>query len=91
MMEAAVPTVANALFSPEPASPAFVGLDAEDKYLDVFARDLLMQAGSTADWDLPLPQLDIAGMTGPVSASPLLGPQESLAGAVVYMRCTARA
>jgi len=44
MTEMALPNVANALFSsPEPASPAFM--------------DLLMQAGSNADWMLP--ELDI--------------------------------
>ena len=69
MMETAQATVANGLFSPEPASPAFAGLDGEDKYLDVFARDLLMHGGSTAEWDLPLPQLDITGMTGPVRSA----------------------
>jgi len=61
MTEMALPNVANGLFSsPEPASPAFM-LDGEDKYLDVFARDLLMQAGSNADWVLP--ELDMVRFT----------------------------
>ena len=60
MTEMALPNVANGLFSPEPASPAFM-LDGDDKYLDVFARDLLMQAGSNADWVLP--ELDMVRLT----------------------------
>ena len=66
MAETALPNVANVLFGPEPASPAFM-LEGD---LDVFARDLLMQAGSNADWALP--ELDMAGI--PVRLSAALTP-----------------
>ena len=76
MTEAALPNVANGLFSPEPASPGFM-LDGDDKYLDVFARDLLMQAGSNADWALP--ELDIAGIPVRLAAHCCSGTARGLA------------